>query len=317
MVGLTVAGAPAFALLDPGEADGPFSLVRVSGARAARVAVVGAPGSEFPMLAARGSRVATAWDQPISGGVVYLAQARRAAAPVALHTGTGPGRLALTSDGAAVVAHPDTTGDLAVTTTPGVAGRAAAGAAPSTVRLSADAPRRRHFAAGLALRGDEPLVLDLVQQRHRSELRVVGEGAPAAPVTGVGALRVLEGALAATRDRIAVAYVSRGRPVLATAAPGGAWRRRTLSGSGVDGAPAVALAGGTALVAWSQPGLGGRRDVRLAVAGPGGRIRTRWLTRTTSDERPPLLASGPTGRVVAAWSSAERTARVSWFVRVR
>ena len=81
VVGLTVAGAAAFALLDPGEADGPFSLVRVSGARAARVAVVGAPGSEFPMLAARGRRVATAWDQPISGGVVYLAQARRAAAP--------------------------------------------------------------------------------------------------------------------------------------------------------------------------------------------------------------------------------------------
>jgi hypothetical protein len=85
----------------------------------------------------------------------------------------------------------------------------------------------------------------------------------------------------------------------------------------VDGAPAVAAAGSAAFVAWAQPGIGGRRDVRLAVVGPAGRVRTRWLTRTAADERPPLLAAGTAGRVYAAWSSAPRTARTPFLLRLR
>jgi hypothetical protein len=124
----------------------------------------------------------------------------------------------------------------------------------------------------------------------------VGAGAPRGALTSVGRLRQIEGAIAATEDRVAVVYVTRGRPMLATAAPAGRWRRRALGGYGVEGAPGVAFSGGRIVAAWAQQG-------EIYSATVGAHVRRRRLTRTAAEDRDPLVAAGPTGRAFVAWTS--------------
>src|SRR5215207_5295539 len=99
----------------------------------------------------------------------------------------------------------------------------------------------------LDVTGSAPLVLARVQSRTRSQLRVLGPGAPAAAVVSVAGLRSLEGSI--TRDAAGVHVAFRDgarRLVLASAAPraGARWSRRRLRVRGpLNGAPAIARAG--------------------------------------------------------------------------
>ncbi len=300
VAGLAVTGRTAVRLVDTGQGARPFRLVR-----GRRVTAVGEPLAEFPALAADAAgHLIAAWDHAQSGGVRYSGRAAGRGGIVALGQGTGPVRLAARADGAAVLANPDRDGDIAITIVPGVTRPIRGDAeytALKTFKLTRTGPLVRHFAAGLALRRAGPLVLDLQQTRRRSRLVLVGRGAPKAALQTARGVRQLGGALAATEGRIAVAYVRRGRPVLATAAPGGPWRRRVLPGRGVTGDPAVAITHGRVFVAWAQRTRAGG-GVFAAVAGG----RRRRVSPAGAGTGPPLLAAGPSGRVFAAWTAGGR-----------
>ena len=184
----------------------------------------------------------------------------------------------------------------------------------ATRRSRATAPRPPFTRTGPALRTTPldvvvtdggPLVLARVQSRTRSQLRVLGPGAPAAPVASVHGLRPLEATIARDDEGIYVAYRNGARRfVLATAGPGpGArWSHRRLRVRGtLNGAPAVARLGLRTIVATSQrvrsplPHLPHHGQARRDL--PGG-----LLTRAGGSDLAPLAATGPDGRVYVGWT---------------
>ena len=155
----------------------------------------------------------------------------------------------------------------------------------ATPRSRATAPRRSLTRTGPALRttpldvvvtDGSPLVLARVQSRTRSQLRVLGPGAPAAPVASVSGRRPLEASIARDDEGVYVAYRDGARRlVLASAGPGpGArWSHRRLRVRGtLNGAPAVARLGRRTIVATSQR-VRRRYRIFLTTVGPAGDLR--------------------------------------------
>ena len=208
--------------------------------------------------------------------------------------GTGPGRLALDPAGAPLLAFPDDDGNTALV-----------GGGVAEERLTATAPEERHLPLDVAADAEgRAFVLDLVQTRTRSELRLLGPQAPAAPVVAIGALRDIRATLAIDNGRAYVAFALNGRAQLAIAAldPGAAWWSRRLPGrGGASGAPAVLRSGQSTFVAYTQRQRHGRGDVFLATEGPNA-LRIRRLTRTQADERAPFAAAGAGGELYVGWS---------------
>ena len=224
--------------------------------------------------------------RPTSEGFSY-----ESAGGATLGLGTGPPVVGL--DGATTfTAFPDEDGDAAI----------ARGGDITT--LTRTGPALRHTPLD-AVGG--PLVLDLVQSASRSELRVVGPGAPSAPLTSAGGLQAIPATLARDGARLYVAYVSKHRLTLATAParPTGTWSRRRLSVRGaLNGAPAVMRVGSRTLIATSRR-AGGRSSIYLTTAGPA-RTSTVRLTRAAGSDVAPLAAAGPDGRAYVGWSHRAR-----------
>ena len=291
-------GGQPYSVLDANSARGPFTLKRgrtTLGRFAGRDA-------EFPDVAVRGTEPVVTWGVPISGGEAIYAGTLRDARDLGF--GTGPAKLAATPDGV-FAAFPDRDGDIVLADT--AAERRDAYDLPSSRALSENAPERRHLALDAAAGPDGVLVLDLVQTRNSTELRVIGPGAPSRPVLAIGKLADIEATLAADARGISVAYMSAGRAVLASSR-GGAWSRRRLPGPGRgEGAPAVARTGGRVVVAYEQ-----RREIhlwnngraRVAASGPG------------TDRVPHAASSG--SRVWIAWTHRSGAGRAQGrLLRVR
>lgn len=277
---LTISREQAVAAIDSGDPQTPFSLVRSSGRGSSEVTTFGEPGAGFPDLgtADRGTVVAT-WARPVSGGNALSAQAL-GSEPVAIGVSTGPAKVAGTA-----LAFPDRDGNIAIATL----------AAPEPIAVTSNAPERRHLALDAGEREQGTLVLDLVQRRTATELWVLGPGAPPAVVAAVPALRHLPASMAVEEELIAVAYLKSGRAYVARSR-GGAWRTRRLPGEKVTGTPAVAIAGGDVLVAYSRR-AGSSREIFVSdVAG------TRQLTTAPGDDRDPVAAGGPGGEAFVAWT---------------
>ena len=249
----------------------PFELVRSSGRGRSLAGSFGIAGAEFPEVAARGDRAFVSWGVPVSGGA-KLSVATIDGDRLPDVQATGPGRLAVGEEGV-LLAYPDRDGNAALTTLTDP---------PSLQTLTTTGPHRRHLPMGVA----GGLVLDLIQERNRTELRVIGPGAPSAPVFSVRALRHFPARLAVSGNRIAVGWLDRGRARLAIASLGGSWSKRTLPSRGRgDGAPAPAFAGGSLRVVYTQRGY-----VYWWRAG-----RVRRLTRTRGAERDALAAGAYAG----------------------
>lgn len=307
---LTVAGGLAVTAVDSGDVDDPFTLVRTSGRGRNVVGRFGGRNAEFPALAAMpGGRAYVTWGVPVSGGAhVTVAPVDDLGDTLPQVYVTGPAHMDIRS-GAAVLAFPDREGNAAVATLP-VSGENRS-RRPEARALSGNAPHRRHLPLGVAATAGGPLVLDLVQERDRTELRVAGAGAPAGAILSLPLLRHVPARLAVEGDRIAVGYVRSGRSYLATARLGGSWSRRQLPGSGGVGAPAPFFSGGALRVAYTRRVLG-QRDVYLWSGG-----RATRLTATPGDERETLAAAGD-GRAYVAWTRREKTgAKSAYLQRVR
>ncbi len=312
---VAVGGSRAVAVVDTGDIDNPFALVRSSGSGREVLSRFGGRNAEFPAVAAApGGGAYVTWGVPISGGArVTVAPVDDVRDALPQFEATGPAHIAVRS-GAAVLAFPDRDGNAAVSTLP-FSGESR-GKRPEPRALSTNAPERRHLPMGVAHGEQGTLVLDLVQERDRTELRVIGSGAPAAPILSVPLLRHVPAKLAVSGDRIAVGYLRNGRSYVATARLGGSWSRRTLPGSDGEGSPAPMYRGSALQVAYAARVRGGfaisQRDVFLWSGG-----RARRLTRTQGDEREVHAAAGG-GRAFAAWTRKEKTGAKSGFLqRVR
>jgi hypothetical protein len=305
---LTVWRGAALAVVDSGSGEAPFSLVRSSGAGRSEFGSFGEPGAEFPDVAAVEDGPAyVSWGVPVSGGAsLSIAPVESLDSEFSEVLGTGPGRLALLEGGTVHLAYPDRDGNATVSTFAGGESRAVR---PPPRSLTTTAPVRRHLPMSAAATEDGALVLDLIQERNRTELRVLGPGAPSAPILSVRALRHFPARMTYAGGRVAVGWMERGRARVATARLGGSWSRRQLPGRGRgEGAPAPMIVDGSVMTAYVQRG-----DVYLA--GPG---RTRRLTATRGEEREPLAAAGD-GDAYVAWTRREpRRGPVStWLTRLR
>ncbi len=140
--------------------------------------------------------------------------------------------------------------------------------AAAPVTLTQDAPDHRHLPLDVAAADGRALVLDLDQRRTDATLRVLGAGAPAAPVLATGR-EDLQGTLALDAGRVYVAYRHGGRAYLADAElrADARWSTRALRGEG-PGAPAVARSAGRTFVAYTRGEAVYLNRTRL---GPGGR----------------------------------------------
>jgi hypothetical protein len=297
---LAVAGGAAYAIVDSGDANAPFALVRSDGATAGPPQRFAERRAEFPDLASGpGGSLVVSWGQPLSTGARYVVAGAPTVPGAAfgavqpLANGTGPGRLALDAAGTPLLAFPDDDGNAALLN------------AGVEERMTATAPEERHLPLDVAVDAEgRVFVLELVQTRRRSELRLLGPQAPGAPVVSVGALRDMRATLAVDAGRAYVAFALDGRARLAIAAlnPGAAWWSRRLPGrGGASGAPAVLRSGASTFVAYTQRELHGRGDVFLATEGPNA-LRIRRLTRTQADERAPFAAAGAGGQLYVGWS---------------
>jgi hypothetical protein len=297
---LAVSGGAAYAVVDSGNAAAPFALVRSTGASAQAPRDFGDADAEFPDLArGPGDALVASWGRRVSDGERYVVAGVPTVpgAPFGLSqplaAGTGPGRLALDPAGAPLLAFPNGDGDTAL----------ARGTAEE--RLTASAPAERHLPLDVAVDAQgRALVLELVQTRTHSELRLLGPEAPAAPVVAVGARRDVRATLALDGGRAYVAFGRNGRVNLSIAAlnPRASWWGRRLPGrGGASGAPAVLRTAGGTLVAYTQRQRHGRGDVFLATEGPKS-LRIRRLTRTRADERAPFAAAGAGGEIYVGWS---------------
>jgi hypothetical protein len=312
---LAVAHGSALAVVESGDRTLPFDLVRSTGAGVSVVGGFGELDSEFPSVAAGDDgRAFAGWGLPVSGGyALRVAPVSALDEPLDGVPGTGPGRLAV---GAAdvLLAYPDRDGNAALSTLS--TDRRAAAEAP--LALTSTAPFRRHLPLGVAAVEGGALVLDLIQERSRTELRVIGPGAPAAPILSLPALRHVPARMDVRDGRIAVGYLVSGRARVAVARLGGAWARRSLRGEGGgDGAPAPMIAGGSVSVAYTQRvrAKGARTQREVFLFAPDG---TRRLTTTPGDERDALAAAGPEGDAYVAWTRREprRGATAAFLERV-
>jgi hypothetical protein len=277
LVALAAGPGAAYAVVAGGERNAPFRLVRSGGRRVARLGAFGSRGAEFADVAAGPDGPVAAFARPTSDGFEY-----ESTDGIPLGEGTGPMVLALDGD-TRVAAYPDEAGDIVLGTT----------------RLTDTGPALRH--APLDVAGG--LVLDLVQSRTRSELRVLGAGAPAGPVASARGLGALSATVARDDTHVYVAYRAGNRLTLARAParPTGRWSRRRLRVRGeLNGAPSIARAGRRTIVATSQR-VRGRRSIHLTTAGPAGTFLDR-LTRPRGSDLAPLVATGPDGRVYVAWT---------------
>jgi hypothetical protein len=301
LIGLTAAGGSAYAIVHTRDHSLPFAIVRTGGRSRSVAQPFGEPGAEFPDVAAGpNDSVLVSWGRPISNGDLLIistapsTSAARFGASELLASGTGPGRLAIDPAGQPVVAYPDGDGDAAFTR----------GSGPQE-RLTATAPELRHLPLDVALDpAGAVFMVDLVQSRTRSELRLLGPGAPTAPIAALPGLEDMSATLAIDAGRAYVGYGRNGRVHLAIAAlqPSARWFDRRLPGrGGSTGAPAVLRTSNSTFVVYTQRRLHGRGDVYLATEGPGP-LKVRRITATTADERIPFAAAGPGGEVFAGWS---------------
>ena len=242
LVALAAGPGTAYAVVSTRSRTAPFRLVRSGGSRVMRLRTFGSRGAEFADVAAAPRGPVAVFARPTSEGFSY-----ESPGGATLGLGTGPPVVGL--DGATTfTAFPDEDGDAAI----------ARGGAITT--LTRTGPALRHTPLD-AVGG--PLVLDLVQSASRSELRVVGPGAPSAPLTSAGGLQAIPATLTRDGARLYVAYVSKHRLTLATAParPTGTWSRRRLSVRGaLNGAPAVMRVGSRTLIATSRRAGGAPRS---------------------------------------------------------
>ena len=212
LLALTAGPGSAYAVVSTQSRNAPFRLVRSGGRSARSLSTFGSPGAEFADVAAGPGGSVAVFGRPTSDGFSY-----ELAGGQELGEGTGPPVLAL--DGATpFAAFPDNDGD------------AVLGRGPDDITtLTTTGPALRH--APLDVTGG-PLVLDLVQSGTRTELRVLGPGAPAAAITSMPGLRAIPATIARDAGAIYVAYRVRNRLTLATARPGGRWSHRRLRRQG-------------------------------------------------------------------------------------
>jgi hypothetical protein len=268
LVALSAVPGAAYAVVATGSRNRPFRLVRSDGRGVSRLGVFGSRNAKFADVSGRDAVFA----RPTSAGFIY-----ETAGGTVLAEGTGPPVLA--PEG---LVYPDADGDA-------VLGHTA---------LTHSGPALRH--APLDAVGG-PLVLDLVQSGRRTELRVLGPGAPPGPLTSVRGLRVIPATIARDEAGIYVAYRVGDRLTLATARPGGRWSRRRLRVEGqLNGAPAIARSGLRTFVATSRR-VHRRRSLYLTTVGPAGTFTDR-LTRPRGSDLAPLGATGPDGHVYVAWT---------------
>jgi hypothetical protein len=299
LVALAAGPGSAYAVVGTGGRAKPFRLVRSGGRGAKDLGSFGGPGADYADVAAGDGGPVIATARPTSDGYAYDSAAftaGRFAAPAVLGEGTGPAVLGL--DGATRVAvFPDDDGDAAITLSGGPA-----------MTLTRTGPALRHTPLDAVVAGGRALVLDRVQSRSRSELRVLGPDAPTARVASASRRRPLEASIARDDERVYVAYSDGPRRlVLASAAAhaGARWSHRRLRVRGpLNGAPSVARVGLRTLVATSQR-IGGRYRVFLTTAGPAGTFLDP-LARSRGSELAPLVATGPDDRAYVAWTHRPR-----------
>lgn len=303
LLALTAGRGQAYAVLGSGDPAMPFRLVRSTGRGASSLGRFGVRGAQFPDVAAAEGSLVVAYGRTTSDGLQYessLAQAGGFQADATLGQATGPARLAL--DGPArLVAFPNLLGDA-------VLGGRDAVDAPVLELLSNSAPARRHAPLDLVVNDGRALVLDLVQSATRSELHVVGPGAPAQAVLSVPGVQALAATLAYDGERIHVAYAASGHAVLASAraTPGATWSRRRLAAhGGLAGAPAVARVGMRTIVATSER-VDGRREIYVTKIGPAGTFARR-LTRSRGDDLAPQVTVGLDDAVYVGWTRRDRS----------
>ena len=281
LVALAAGPGAAYAVVSTTSRTQPFRLVRSRGRSATSLATFGSPGAEFADVAAGSGGSVAVFGRPTSDGFSY-----ELASGAGLGEGTGPPVLAL--DGATpFAAFPDNDGDAVLARGP-----------DDITTLTRTGPALRHAPLDVA---DGPLVLDLVQSGNRSELRVLGPGAPAGSITSMPGLRAIPATIARDDAAIYVAYRVGNRLRLATAKPGGRWSHRRLRTKGsLNGTPAVARVGLRTFVATSRR-TKRRRSIFLTTVGPAGTFTDR-LTKPRGSDLQPLAATGPDGRLYVGWT---------------
>jgi hypothetical protein len=303
LLALAAGRGQAYAVLGSGDPAVPFRLVRSTGRGVSSIGRFGVRGARFPDVATTDGSLVVAYGRITSDGLLYeslLVQAGGFKVHATLGQGTGPARLALAGL-ARLAAFPDLLGDAVL------AARDAAGAQVLAL-LSNSAPVRRHLPLDLVVRDERALVLDLVQSATRSELRVVGPGAPAQAVLSVPGVQAPAATLAYDGERIYVAYSAGGRAVLASArpTPGATWSRRRIAARGrLAGAPAVARVGLRTIVATSER-VAGRREIYVTTIGPVGTY-VRRLTRSRADDLAPQVTVGLDDAVYIGWTRRDRS----------
>ena len=186
LVALAAGPGSAYAVVSTTSRTQPFRLVRSRGRSATSLATFGSPGAEFADVAAGSGGSVAVFGRPTSDGFSY-----ELANGAGLGEGTGPPVLAL--DGATpFAAFPDNDGDAVLARGP-----------DDITTLTRTGPALRHAPLDVA---DGPLVLDLVQSGNRSELRVLGPGAPAGSITSIPGLRAIPATIARDDAAIYVAY---------------------------------------------------------------------------------------------------------------
>jgi hypothetical protein len=289
LVALAAGPAGAYAVVSTRARAKPFRLVRSDGRRATALAAFGVPGADYADVAAGAAGPLVVFARPTTDGYAYESTGFGASALL----GEGTGAPVLGLDGMTrIAAYPDDDGDAAISRD------------GSTTTLTSTGPALRTTPLDAILTGGSPLVLVRVQSRRRSQLRVRGSGAPAAPIVSVPGLQPLEASLARDDEGVYVAYRDGARRlVLASAAPTrrAGWSRRRLRVRGtLNGAPAVARVGLRTIVATSQS-AGRRYRIFLTTVGPAGTFLDP-LTRTGGSDLAPLAATGPDGRLYVAWT---------------
>jgi hypothetical protein len=291
VVALAAGQGTAYAVVATRARARPFRLVRSDGRRASSLGAFGVPGADYADVAAGAAGPLAVYARPTSDGYAY--ESVGLGAPARLGEGTGAPVLAL--DGTTrIAAYPDDDGDAALSRD------------GTATTLTSTGPALRN--TPLDVTDGAPLVLVRVQSRTRSQLQVLGPGAPAAPVVSVRGLRSLEASITRDDEGVHVAYrVGARRLALASAAtaPGARWSRRRLRVRGpLNGAPAVARRGRRTIVATSQR-VGRRYRIFLTTVRPGG-ASLDPLTRPRGSDLAPLAATGPDGRLYVAWTHRPR-----------
>jgi hypothetical protein len=289
LVALAAGSGSAYAVVSTRARAKPFRLVRSDGRRATSLGAFGVPGADYADVAAGAAGPLVVFARPTTDGYAY----ESAGFGASERLGEGTGAPVLGLDGTTrIAAYPDDDGDAAISRD------------GATTILTRTGPALRTTPLDAVVAGGSPLVLARVQSRSRSQLRVLGPGAPIAPVVSVPGLRPLEATIARDGEGIYVAYRDGARRlVLASAGPRPAarWSHRRLRVRGtLNGAPAVARSGLRTLIATSQR-TGRRYRILLTTVGPAGAVLDR-LTRSGGSDLAPLAASGPDGHVYVAWT---------------